>query len=173
MLLNLLWADDLILVSTSVSGTQKQLDGLDNFGIKNQTIVNGAKTKIIVFGKQLDVNATYQGTPIEQVRQYKYLGNIVRPVVHISGDLFSDTYSHPCEKARKSIYVMQRKLQGLGTIPPSCMLCLFDSCIQPILTYGSKQAGVWNCRQNISLVPQNDSLCESNDQQCHNYRVVW
>ena len=134
MLLNLLWADDLILVSTSVSGTQKQLDGLENFGIKNQTIVNGAKTKIIVFGKQLDVNATYQGKPIEQVRQYKYLGNIVRPVVHISGDLFSDTYSHLCEKARKSIYVMQRKLQGMGTIPPSCMLYLFDSCIQPIVT---------------------------------------
>ena len=111
MLLNLLWADDLILVSTSVSGTQKQLDGLENFGIKNQTIVNGAKTKIIVFGKQLDVNATYQGKPIEQVRQYKYLGNIVRPVVHISGDLFSDTYSHLCEKARKSIYVMQRNFK--------------------------------------------------------------
>ena len=142
MLLNLLWADDLILVSTSVSGTQKQLDGLDNFGIKNQTLVNGAKTKIIVFGKQLDVHVTYHRKPIEQLRQYKYLRNIVRPVVHISGDLFNDTYSHLCEKARKSIYVIQRKLQRVGVIPPSCMLYLFGSFIQPILTYGRDVWGV-------------------------------
>ena len=44
ILLNLLWADNLIMVSTTISGAQKQLDGLEAFSRKKQTTVNNLKT---------------------------------------------------------------------------------------------------------------------------------
>ena len=47
---------------------------------------------------------------------------------------------------------MQRKLQDVGIIPPSCMLYLFDSCIQPILTYGSDVCVcLWYLRMDLRV----------------------
>ena len=80
ILLNLLWADDLIMVSTTPNGAQKQLNGLELFSRKNQTTINNLKTKVMIFGRQLDVNLTYKGNIIEQVGHYKYLGNTIRSI---------------------------------------------------------------------------------------------
>ena len=45
---HLLWADDLVLISDSEPGLQKQLDGLSKFCSKNLMIVNELKTKVLV-----------------------------------------------------------------------------------------------------------------------------
>ena len=47
---HLLWADDLILLSDSVNGLQKQLNGLFRFCSDNMMIVNEMKTKVMVYG---------------------------------------------------------------------------------------------------------------------------
>ena len=48
---HMLWADDLILVSDSSYGLQKQLDGLQRFWSRNMMIENDLKkTKVMVFG---------------------------------------------------------------------------------------------------------------------------
>ena len=52
---HLLWADDLVLVSDSKTGLQKQLDGLLSFCEKNLMIVNELKTKVITFGCKQDI----------------------------------------------------------------------------------------------------------------------
>ena len=51
---HMLWADDLILVSNTSSGLQKQLNGLHKFCSRNMMVVNELKTKVMVFGKKDD-----------------------------------------------------------------------------------------------------------------------
>ena len=51
IIMHLLWADDLVLISDTCAGLQKQLDGLQNFCTKNLTAVNDIKTKCMAFGK--------------------------------------------------------------------------------------------------------------------------
>ena len=137
ILLNLLWADDLILVSTTCPGAQKQMDGLELFSEKNQTTVNGIKTKVMVFGKPMDVRITFKGQPIEQVAQYKYLGNIARAISRPSGDIFGNNYEYLCGKARAAIFAISKRLRQVGPLPPATMMYLYQACVQPILTYGS------------------------------------
>ena len=49
IILHLLWADDLILISNSPVGLQKQLNGLEKFCSENHTIVNSMKTKCMAY----------------------------------------------------------------------------------------------------------------------------
>ena len=142
ILLHLLWADDLVLISSTAKGTQRQLDGLENFGRKNQTTVNGIKTKIAVFGKPITANFTFKGKPLEQVKHYKYVGCVFKAIQRPTGDIFSDNYTCLYDKASKAMYNMKRKLRPIGELPPSCMFYLFDSCIKPIIIYGSDVWGV-------------------------------
>ena len=50
IIVHLLWADDLILISDSIPGLQKQLGGLLVYCSKNLMIANEIKTKYMVFG---------------------------------------------------------------------------------------------------------------------------
>ena len=43
-------------------------------------IVNEAKSKVMCFGKQSQFNVSFNDKEIEQVRRYKYLGNIIRRI---------------------------------------------------------------------------------------------
>ena len=143
ILLNLLWADDLIMVSTTPSGAQKQLNGLELFSRKKQTTVNNLKTKVMIFGRQLDVNLTYKGNIIEQVGHYKYLGNTIRSIQRY-GDIFVNNYEYLCDKARKATFGLLSRLRHVGPLPPQTMIYLFESCVQPILTYRSD---VWGANK--------------------------
>ena len=80
---NLLWGGDLNMVSTMPSGAHKQLKGLELFSRKKQTVVNNLKTKVMLFGKQLDLYLTYKGNIIEQVGHHEYLDNNIRSVEYI------------------------------------------------------------------------------------------
>ena len=75
----MLWANDLILVSNTSSGLQKQLNGLHKFGSRNMMVVNELKTKVMVFGKKGNKAFVFNGMVIQNAEVYKYLGNIIRP----------------------------------------------------------------------------------------------
>ena len=77
---HLLWVDDLVLISDSEQGLQKQLNGLQKFCSKNLMIINELKTKVLVFCSQLKANVYFNGKHIEQVENYKYLGNILTTI---------------------------------------------------------------------------------------------
>ncbi len=64
---NILYADDLILVSDSVEGLQTLLDGLFSFCKKWHMIVYLTKTKIMVFNKRKlkDIKFVYNGNEVE------------------------------------------------------------------------------------------------------------
>ena len=88
ILVHLLWADDLILTSTTTADAQNQLNGLSKYCSKHKSIVNSVKTKFMVYGKLENVRLYFNGNALEQVTEYEYLGNIVtsrsigRPVIY-------------------------------------------------------------------------------------------
>ena len=142
IVVNLLWADDLVLFSNSAVGLQKQLDGLFKFSSQNMMVVNETKTKIMVFGSNDDAVCTFNGKKIDVVKQYKYLGNIFRTTKTCKEDIFGDTYSYLIDKSRKAIFAMSRKLKTFRPLPADVSLYLFQSLVMPILQYGAEVRGV-------------------------------
>ena len=66
ILVHLLWADDLILVSTQAKDSRKQLDSLFKFCSKKWSIVNEIKTKAKVFGKHREVKLVFNEQPMSR-----------------------------------------------------------------------------------------------------------
>ena len=148
---HILWADDLILISTRTPDAQIQLNGLSTFCSPNQMIVNNIKTKFMTFGKTIEAKLTFNNTIIEKVNAYKALGIIVNPTSSYMGNIFRSHPDYLCQQARKAIFGIYKRLKPVGEIPPKHMLYLYQSMIQPILTYGSE---LWG---------HNTSACESVD----------
>ena len=140
---HILWADDLILMSDSSEGLQHQINGLFRFCSQNLLLVNTVKTKCMVIGHNKPLELYLNGEKIEQVMQYKYLGNIIKSINNSNADIFSSTYSYLCDQGRKAIFGMMHKIRDIAPLPPKVMFKLFDSVIKPILVYGSD---VWGHR---------------------------
>ena len=95
-----------------------------------------------MFGKQEELTLFYKGVKIEQVKKYKYVGNIIYAISKPSQNVFKENYTYLADQARKAIFGMKQKLRSLGTLPPDIMFHIFDSLIKPILTYGSDVWGI-------------------------------
>ena len=77
-----------------------------------------------------NIKFTINSKIIENTKEFKYLG--------ISKDCsFKPTLSDLSSKANKAIYSLLSKIP-IKLIPVKTMLKLFDSCIAPILLYGSE-----------------------------------
>lgn len=148
ILAHLLWADDLILFSDTEKGIQKQLEGLKKFCMNNQMIVNETKTKVMTFGKRCECKVYFNGKRIEQVEEYKYLGNVVKSIQTNKQDIFSRNYPYLCDKANRAMFVASRKARNIENVPPKIMFDIFETLIMPILTYGSD---IWGTN-GVSLV---------------------
>ena len=99
----LLYADDLILMSESASGLQKQLDALASFCEQRQHTVNLSKTKVVFVTRQSDVcDFVLSGAVVEWVESYKYLGFVVQGT-----DALVAT-------AKKTLFAMRRRCALLG-----------------------------------------------------------
>ena len=142
ILLHLLWADDLVLVSGSATGLQRQLNSLSVFCKRNHMLVNESKTKFLVFGKHNVVRIFYDNKEIEQAQQYKYLGVIISSTRIPNSDIFKCNYKYLADQAKKAIFAMQKKIRPAGNFPPHIMLYIFNAIAKPILTYGAE---VWGC----------------------------
>ncbi len=69
------YADDLVLMSKSLRGLQKQLDELNAFCKERDLTVNVKKTKVVVFGSRVNSSPLhYDGSPVEEVASFRYLG---------------------------------------------------------------------------------------------------
>ena len=102
---HLLWADDLILVTDSMKGLQKQLDGLFNFCSDNMMIVNEIKTKVMVCGSaRRDIVVKFNDEVLDVVDQYKYLGNLMKSVKMVNANFcanFGANYQTLAQNLRK------------------------------------------------------------------------
>ena len=139
---SLLYADDIILLSSTESGLQKSLDVLNKFCNSWKLEINKEKSKVIVFnsnGKthfnKFKINNVY----IETVKSYCYLGITLK----YNGNVDTST-KLLMEKGRKAWFKIKKTI-GLDN---ACSLLekLFDTLVSPIILYGSE---VWGAYSNL------------------------
>ena len=150
----LLYADDLVIMSTSAEGLQNSINNLAKYCTKWKLEINMSKTKTICFkksNKKENVNFQCNGCNIENVDSYSYLG------IEISSNgSFKPAEKCLFEKAQKATF----KLKGLlsqTSLKPFVCLRLFDQLIKPICMYGSEIWGI-DCIKCDSSSKFNESL---------------
>ena len=102
----LLYADDLILMSTIAAGIQTQLDARASFCDQRQLTVNLSKTKVVVFEPCCSDAADFvlNGTVLERGESYKYLGFVFHATKNMSvGTTFL------VAAARKAMFAMRQR----------------------------------------------------------------
>ena len=133
---HLLFADDLVLISTSQQGLNNCLEKLSQYCTTWQIDLNLKKSKVIIFnptGRILNgYNFNFQGKPLEIVKTYCYLGIDIA----CSGS-FRIGRLNLMGKARKA---MSPLLSIISDFKMSCKnsLKLFHSFIRPIALYNSE-----------------------------------
>ena len=133
----LLYADDVVLFSTTELGLKKCLARLEDYCTKWCIQVNIKKTKVIIFNKSgriINCKFYFNGETIENVRHYKYLG-----VIFSASGSFSIARHDLYQRGLKAFFKLR---SSFGDNIPKIDSCLhiFDHTIKPILTYGSE---VW------------------------------
>jgi hypothetical protein len=106
----LLYADDLILMSTTAAGLQKQSDALASLCDKRQLAVNLSKTKTMIIEARHSCVAhlVLNSVVVERVESYKYLGF----TFHATRDMSFGT-GILVAAARRAMFAMQRRWYGV------------------------------------------------------------
>jgi hypothetical protein len=150
-ILIMLFADDVILMSYTVVGLQRQLNVLHETSKRLGLQVNLEKSKVVVFRKGGYLAARekwfYDSIQLEVVNQYKYLG-----IIFSSGLTFSHALEDIASKAKKGTVVILKLLWQLEDQSLKLFSKLFDSQIQPMVTYGSEVWGVMSDLKHIEKV---------------------
>ena len=131
----LMYADDLVLISLTASGLQKQLNELDEYCKKWFLSVNISKTKVMQISKTKitdNIPFKFDGKVLEYTDKYKYLG------IQISSDgAMKSAQINIKHRALKAIYKLRSTLLNCDINPRLC-LKLFDQIIKPVTLYGSE-----------------------------------
>jgi hypothetical protein len=126
------FADDLVLVSLTLTGLQRQLDILQEFCRVQGLSVNLGKTKAMFFGlKGPRPIVQYGGAPVAFVEAFKYLGL----EFHANGS-FRKTATTQLDAALKAKHALRRRCASLGILDPTFKVKQFDALVAPILSYG-------------------------------------
>ena len=146
----LLYADDLLLISSSAEGLEQTLNRLSKYCQDWLLNINPSKTKVIIFQKKSrkSIIDKYKflvnNENIEIVNNYTYLG--VNFSVYGS---FTNHKEKLKEKTRRSIFATRRYLDFLR-LPTNISSKRFDTLFRPILTYCSEVWGVYDKYDNNS-----------------------
>ena len=100
----------------------------------------------MVFGNPKRSKIRFNSMDIDEVTDYKYLGNIISSTRLANQDPLKNTYKFLSDQARKAIFSMSYKIKTIGELPIDIMFNLFDVLIKPILIYGSD---VWALRSEL------------------------
>lgn len=155
---HLLYADDLILLSTSPEGLQNCLNALGTYSRQWDLTVSIKKSKTMVFnpsGKLITDNKfSYLGQPLEMVKEFSYLGI----TFSISGS-FSNAIQTLKDKASKAMHPLVDTVFKFS-LGVSTSMNLFDKLIQPIVLYGSEVWGVLSHHQLRSISKDPNLFCK-------------
>ena len=91
----------------------------------------------MVIGHHEKLNLKFNGKGIEEVENYKYLGNILRSMGRVTEDVFRDTYPYLCGQSRRAIFGIRQRLRNIHPVPPTVMFKLYHMLVKPISVYGS------------------------------------
>ena len=130
----LLYADDLVIFSTTKSGLQENINRLLKFGKVNNLQVNESKTKILIFnpnGRKLNRYAfTNENKQLELTTEYKYLGLMLN-----ASGTFTKTKQEIKKVALKAFYFLRKSMGPFFHKDVLLSVHLFNTLIMPILTY--------------------------------------
>lgn len=147
-ILIMLFADDIILVSSTVSGLQQQLNVLCNTAHSLDLTVNLQKSNVVIFRNGGYISSKekwyFDGSLMKIVNQYKYLG-----VIFSTGLTFSHCLEDLSSRAKHQVINILRLLWKFQSLSPKLFFKLFDCQIQPMLTYGAE---VWGLTANHSAI---------------------
>ena len=134
---HLLYADDLVLFSTSENELQNNIDRVNTFCKNWGLAININKSKIMVFSKSGGVEKdafrfNLSGEEIEYVKQYKYLG-----VNFTNTGKFAVAEKTLSLKANRALFSIKQSIFD-KSLKPSVILNIFESLVKPIALYGSE-----------------------------------
>ena len=130
----LLYADDIVIISTSQEGLQNSMNKLNMYCKSWDLKVNTEKTKAMVFSKRKEktyTNVTYEGKSIQTVDTYRYLG----VQLNCNGK-FDTTKSDLSKRGLKAIFKLKATFKN-SQISFDTLMHLFDHTIKPIMVYAS------------------------------------
>lgn len=136
-----MYADDVILLSTTSTGLQNKIDILNKYCQDWCLDVNINKTKVLIFnkaGRLISHNFMFNDNSLECVNKYKYLG-----IYFCASGSFSYAQNELYKKALKAYFKLSKDFLSLH---PSVKTSLhvFDHTIKPILLYGCEVWGMFN-----------------------------
>ena len=124
------YADDMCIIAPSLKGLQKLLDICGSYCEQWDICLNAKKTKNMFFGKKLVLNhrLLLNGNPIEWVREWKYLGVVLK-----SGTVFGCTVT---DRVKSFYRALNSILRVEGRSDDMVLLKLLETHCIPILSYG-------------------------------------
>ena len=173
----LLFADDMLLLSTSAAGLNAQLQSLQAYCGAKKLTVNAAKTQVMIMrpgggsgGKLAKHEAFfYAGQKLEVVKSIKYLGLSFGQLSKAHG--FACCAEELAKAGWRALFATRRRAWELGAAAVQHQSQLFDIFVKPVLSYGCEIWGVdildqpdsapervhrWLCRRLLGL-PQGAS----------------
>ena len=137
----LLYADDLVLFSSTAAGLQKQLDKLFSYCQKWKLIVHVEKT-FCMYVKNSRMNAAnmnsytniyYDIYKLKYVSSFKYVG-----ITFSCNGLFHEYEDLLTQKSNNAIFACMSRVLRLGkSCPLFLKMLLFKAYVMPVMTFGS------------------------------------
>jgi hypothetical protein len=141
-----MYADDVVLLSSSEKGLQNCIDKLVNFATDWKMSLNTKKTKVMVFtksGRYKNLQMKYLDNLIDNVKQYTYLG-----IIFNSSGSFTMARKEILDKGMKALFKF-RKTFSLDTPGANTLLHVFNHTVKPVLLYGSEIWGYFSHKKFI------------------------
>ncbi len=136
---HVLYADDLTLVDTSQARMQQLMDRLHTYAVRKGMVVNVDKCATLVFSHRPYTGppVSYDGNPIADVSEFKYLGSLFTRTLHME-EAAKQCVSSMMKAWR--IVVWDAKARGVATMP-HVMLCLVQTYVLPRALFGCQLWG--------------------------------
>ena len=152
----LMFADDVVLMSTTPIGLQNQLDSLVHVSNMLDLKINIGKTKVMIFrkGGPLSQGEKWRldGTQLEVVNQYKYLGYVF--TTKLSDRAALDDLAVRGKQKGSQVLKALWNLRSLNTKVFTSML---DAQVQSTLLYGSE---IWGLKKHPEVEVTHTFVCK-------------
>ena len=146
----LLFADDMVIVCDNRLGLQRGLNILYDYCSDWGLEVNVEKTKCMVFKKGGRMNKldkwTYNGTDVETVNTFKYLGFLFG-----SSGKFSKGIDNLALRGERALFDMLSSIKCFNDMKVCMKIDLFDSLVKSVLCYGCEIWGFSDAKSHEAI----------------------
>ena len=136
----LLYADDTVILAESAEDLNSALRIYELYCNAWKLSINASKSNVLIFskGRLPHYEFTLNGTQLEVVSEYKYLG-----ILFCRSGSFFRSKKYIADQGRKAVFALLKKAKQL-LLPLDIQIDLFNKCIRPILLYGCEIWGYGN-----------------------------